>query len=361
MKTGLPQQTGLCFAPNCIFVHMKSFASDNYAGAVTEVISAIGEANSLHARSYGEDNWNKMLKTELERLFNKELNVFLTFNGTGANVLGLGMLAEPYAAVICSDVAHIYVDESTAPEAFTGCRLMPVKANDQGKVEVDSVSEKLERIGDKHHPQVQVISLTQPTEYGTLYTLEELKAIGTFAKNNGLLVHMDGSRMLLGSVASGQNLAEIIEAAQVDVLSLGGTKAGMLYGEAVLVFNEALYKKAPFHHKRSMQLASKNRFIAAQFLALLKDDCYRGYAEQTLERTRQLKSVLEAYPQIRITKPVEANAVFAVLPEDWIAPLQEKFPFYKWREESGEVRLMCSFDTTIEDIEGFREVLASLS
>ncbi|GAA4783142.1 low specificity L-threonine aldolase [Olivibacter ginsenosidimutans] len=339
---------------------MKSLASDNYAGAIPEVIEAIQTENRQHAPAYGNDATTKRLEEQFKALFQRPLEMHLTFNGTGANLMGLSCMVHPYSAVLCAETAHIYVDESTAPETLLGCRLIPLNINKAGKLTPTVIEHAIKRQGDLHHPQIHVLSITQPTEYGTVYTLDELKAIKAITQKHKLFLHIDGSRIFTAATSLGCNLKALIDASEADVLSLGGTKAGMLYGEAVLIFNETIHN-SPFFHKRSMQLASKNRFIAAQFLALLHHDTWKKYSSTTIKRAKQLAACLSEYPIISITKPVEANAVFAILPQRWIKPLQAILPFYVWDESNDEVRFMCSFDTTEAEINLFDKKLAELS
>ncbi|MEH6304894.1 beta-eliminating lyase-related protein [Olivibacter sp. CPCC 100613] len=339
---------------------MKSLASDNYAGAVPEVMQALLHENQDHAVAYGNDKTTNSLKEQLQLRIPSPFRLHLVFNGTGANLLALSILSKPYDAILCAETAHIYVDESTAPENLTGCRLIPLTIDHAGKLTPSIIQKAVKRRGDLHHPQIKVLSIAQPTEYGTLYTLDELRAIQEVAKKNDLLIHIDGSRLFTAITALGCSLQDIIERSGVDALSLGGTKSGMLYGEMVLIFNEH-NQDSMFFHKRSMQLASKSRFISAQFLALLYNDVYKKYANIVLERTQQLAKVLRKYAAITITKPVEVNAVFAKIPASWIEPLQEILFFYIWNEAEYEVRLMCSFDTSEEEIDLFDRKLAELT
>lgn len=338
---------------------MKSFASDNYAGAIPEVMEAIVAENQSHKPAYGNDNTTKLLEDTFSSLLQVPFKMHLVFNGTGANLFGLSCTIRPYSAILCAETAHIYVDESTAPEAFLGCRLIPLPVDNNGKLTTDTIAKSIKRQGDLHHPQATTLSIAQPTEYGTLYTLEELRQIRAITTKHGLLLHIDGARIFTAAAALGCDLKDIIAASGVDVISIGGTKAGMLYGEAVLIFNQKCMEHSAFLHKRSMQLASKNRFIAAQFLALLRH--WKTYSTLSLEKTTQLKQVLNKYKAIELTKPVEANAIFARLPAEWIKPLQEIASFYLWEEVSQEVRLMCSFDTTEEEIDRFDKKLAQLN
>ncbi len=339
---------------------MKSLASDNYAGAIPEVMDALLAENQAHAPAYGNDLTTQKLKETFVSLIKQPFHLHLVFNGTGANLFGLSTLVKPYTGILCADIAHIYVDESTAPETLTGCRLIPLQTNDAGKIDPETIKQAVKRRGDLHHPQMHVLSITQPTEYGTLYTLEELSAISEITKECDLQLHMDGSRIFVAMTALDCSLNDIISASGAQALSIGGTKTGMLYGEAVLLFNQAIHDSA-FFHKRSMQLASKNRFIAAQFMAILHQNTYKKYAESMIERAKQLAHILSKYPSITITKPVEANAVFAILPAQWIPPLQEVLFFYVWDEHTYEVRLMCSFDTSEAEINLFDKKLAWLN
>lgn len=339
---------------------MKSLASDNYAGAIPEVMDAVLAENQGHAPAYGNDLTTKKLKETFESLISQPFQLHLVFNGTGANLFGLSNLVKPYSAILCADIAHIYVDESTGPETLMGCRLIPLRTNGMGKIDPATIKQAVKRRGDLHHPQINVLSITQPTEYGTLYTLEELATIKAVTKEYGLQLHMDGSRIFTAITALNCSLGDIVSASGLHALSIGGTKSGMLYGEAVLLFNNGV-SDSSFFHKRSMQLASKNRFIAAQFLALLQQNTYKKYAKETMERTQQLATILRKYPAITITKPVEVNAVFAIIPAEWVQALQAVLFFYVWDESTYEVRLMCSFDTSEAEINLFDKKLAALS
>ncbi|WP_276134974.1 threonine aldolase family protein [Polluticoccus soli] len=340
---------------------MKSFASDNYAGVLPEVMEALQRANSEHARSYGADDITARTIKLFREVFGADVDVYFVFNGTGANVLSISSATMSYNAVLCADVSHIYCDESSAPETFTGCRFFPLPANDEGKLTPEVIQQRLMRKGDVHYAQTKLLSITQSTEYGTVYKPEEIKAIADLAHANDLYLHMDGSRFLNAAAGLGCELKDISTNVGVDILSLGGTKAGMMFGEAVVVFNKKLSEHIAYKQKQSMQLASKTRFIAAQFEAMLGNDNWRQHATHANKMAQQLNGVLLKYPQIKLTKPVHANAVFAELPVEWTTVLQEKYPFYIWKESSNEARLMCSWDTSSTDIEGFATELERLS
>ncbi len=340
---------------------MKSFASDNYAGVLPGILDAINQANTGHARSYGADETTKRTIGLFRQVFDADVDVFFVFNGTGANVLSISSATQSFNAVLCADTSHIYNDESSAPETFTGCRFFPLKANDDGKLDAATIKERLIRKGDVHYAQTAMVSITQATEYGTIYKPSEIQEIANLTKENGLYLHIDGSRFFNAAASLGCGLKEMSTLVGADILSLGGTKAGMMFGEAVVVFNKELAKQIAYKHKQVMQLASKTRFIAAQFEAMLQNDMWRIHANHANQMAQMLKNALARFPQIKITKPVEANAVFAEIPRHWYEPLQEFYPFYIWKESTCEVRLMCSWDTMQEDIVTFANAIGKLA
>jgi threonine aldolase len=340
---------------------MKSFASDNYAGVLPEVMNALQQANDAHAGSYGNDPLTKSTVALFRDLLGTDADVHFVFNGTGANVLSISAATQSYHAVICADTSHIYNDESSAPETFTGCRFFALPANEYGKLEPDTVRQKLIRKGDLHFPQIRMLSLTQSTEYGTVYTPEELAAFGKLCKEYGLYFHIDGSRFFNAAASLGCSLKQISTDIGADLLSLGGTKLGMMFGEAVIVFNKQLKEHMPFKHKQVMQLASKTRFIAAQYQALLQQELWRSTALHANAMARLLHGALSVYAQIKVTRPVEANVVFAIIPVEWNEPLMEQFPFYVWREDLNEVRLMCAWDTTETEINSLIQTINTLA
>lgn len=339
---------------------MKSFASDNYAGVLPDVMNALLHVNEGHAASYGNDAITATAIAAIRDFFETDAEVLFVFNGTGANVLSIAAATQSFHSVLCTDVSHIYNDESSAPETFTGCRFFPIPANDHGKLTPDGILKRLYRKGDVHSAQCKLISITQSTEYGTVYKPEEIKAITSLARGEGMAVHMDGARFFNALASLNVHPKEITYGAGVDILSLGGTKAGLMFGEAVVVFNEDLKTSIRFQQKQMMQLSSKTRFIATQFQALLRDDYWKSFAIHANKMAKLLCSHLDKYRQIRVTMPVQANAVFATLPKEWINQLQAIFPFYVWNEQTHEVRLMCSWDTTEEDVIAFSEAVARL-
>ena len=339
---------------------MKSFASDNYAGVMPEIMEAIQQANTQHARSYGADDITANTVKLFRDVFEADVDVYFVFNGTGANVLSISSATQSFNAVLCADTSHIYCDESSAPETFTGCRFFPLKANDNGKLDVETIKTRLIRKGDVHYAQATMLSITQSTEYGTVYTREEIEDIAALSREHGLYLHVDGSRFFNAAAALGCSFADITSKAGVDILSLGGTKAGMMFGEAVVVFNKRLASEIAFKHKQVMQLASKTRFISAQFGRMLKDNFWKNAAGHANNMARLLNSELATLHKVKITKPTDANAVFAEIPRGWYEPLQEHYPFYVWNEHTHEVRLMCAWDTKEEDIRNFISAVQKL-
>lgn len=337
----------------------RSFASDNYSGVHPSIMEALYIANDGHAVSYGGDIWTERAVGKFKKLFGDATDVYFVYNGTGANVSALSTLTQSYHAIICSDLAHINVDESTAPENFTGCKLIAIPTKD-GKIYPSDISNRIQRIDDQHHPQAKVISISQVTEYGTVYSVEEIKALAELAKKYNLLFHMDGSRISNAAVSLDKSFREFTIDAGVDVLSFGGAKNGMMFGEAVLFFNKQVTKPYKFIRKQSMQLHSKMRFISAQFEALLNDDLWQQNAAHSNSMAKQLESKIKSIPKIRITQKVDANSIFAIFPSEIIKEMQDEFFFYVWNDRTNEVRLMCSFDTQEEDVETFAAKLRQL-
>ncbi len=335
----------------------RSFASDNNAGVHPEVIRAIADANQGHVVGYGDDPYTASAVRKFQEHFGDNIEVFFVFNGTAANVLSLKALTQSYHAVICTEAAHIYTDECGAPEKFTGCKLIPIVAPD-GKLTVDSVRSAYHGIGDQHHVQPKVVSLTQATEMGTVYKPEELKAITAFAHDRNMYVHMDGARIANAAVSLGLSLKQATRDLGIDVLSFGGTKNGLMGGEAVVFFHPELAHDFKFLRKQGMQLNSKMRFPAVQFEALLSNDLWCRSARHANAMAKVLEREIRQIEGLEIVYPVEANGVFARMPHEAIAKIQEQYFFYVWNEEESVARWMCSFDTTEEDIVEFAKLLA---
>jgi threonine aldolase len=291
----------------------RSFASDNNAGVHAEVIEAIRAANEGHVVAYGDDPFTERAVKVFQKHFGKDIAVYFVFGGTGANVLGLKAITNSYEAVICAETAHINVDECGAPEKFTGCKLLSARTAD-GKLKPEHIEPFLHGIGFEHHVQPRVISVSQATEMGTVYTKSELKTLARFAHDHNLLLHVDGARIANAAVSLNASLKEITVDAGVDVLSFGGAKNGMMYGEAVIFFDKKRAADFKYIRKQGMHLPSKMRFISAQFEALLSGDLWRRSASHANRMARVLASELEKVPQVRITQPVESNGLFAEIP-----------------------------------------------
>jgi threonine aldolase len=335
----------------------RSFASDNNAGVHQEILEAIAWANQGHVVAYGDDPHTRSAIKKFEDHFGPDIAVFFTFNGTGANVLSLQALTRSFQSVLCSAYAHIYTDECGAPEKHTGCKLIPL-AQQNGKISLESVRHAYHGIGDEHHSQPRVISITQSTEMGTVYQPEEIQALAHFAHEHDMFLHVDGARIANAAASLGQTLRQATRDLGVDVLSFGGTKNGILGGEAVVFFQPGLSRDFLYLRKQSMQLASKMRFIAAQFEALLTNDLWRRSAEHANRMARLLEKEISRIPGIKVVWKVEANGVFAQIPRHSIDKIKQRYFFYMWMEEESIVRWMCSFDTTEDDIREFAEVVA---
>ena len=330
----------------------RSFASDNNAGVHPEIIDALRAANEGHVVAYGDDPFTARATKVFQKHFGKDVAVFFVFGGTGANVLGLKAITNSYEAVVCAETAHINVDECGAPEKFTGCKLLSVKTPD-GKLRPDDIKPFLHGVGFEHHVQPRVISVSQATEMGTVYSKSELKTLARFAHDHNMLLHVDGARIANAAVSLNASFKEITVDSGVDVLSFGGAKNGMMYGEAVVFFDKKRAIDFKYIRKQGMHLPSKMRFISAQFETLLGTDLWRRSAAHANRMARVLASELEKIPQIKITQPVEANGVFAEIPAKFVPALQKKYFFYVWNEETSECRFMASFDTTEEDVRDF--------
>ena len=331
------------------------FASDNWAGVHPEVLAALAAVNTDHVASYGRDRHTHDAISRIVAEFG-DAEVFFLFSGTAANVLCLQSMVRPHQAVICADTAHIHTSECGAPEKQIGCKLLPISAP-HGKITVAGIEQHLHDIGNEHHVQPRAISITQATEYGTVYTQREIRTIADFAHSNSLLLHMDGARIFNAAVSLGVSLRALTKDAGVDALSLGGTKNGLIAAEAAVFFNERLADDFEFRRMQGMQLASKMRFIAAQFLALLTDGLWKKSAAHANRMAKLLGEQLSDIPGVKLTQPVEANAVFATIPPNIAATVQEAYYFHIWNEATSEARLITSFDTTEADVTEFAALL----
>jgi len=337
----------------------RSFASDNNAVVHPEVLEAIERANQGHTVGYGDDPYTESAVRKFREQFGDDVEVFFVFNGTAANVLSLAALTQSYHAVLCSEMSHIYTDECGAPEKLTGCKLIPLAAP-MGKLTVETVARAYHGIGDQHHVQAKVISITQATEMGTVYRGAEVEALARFAHDRDMFLHMDGARISNAAAAQQLTLRQATRDLGVDVLSFGGTKNGLMGVEAVVFFRPELAEDFLFVRKQGMQLASKMRYMSVQMEALLTDDLWRRNAEHANRMARLLEQEVKKIPRVKIVYPVEANGVFAKIPQEAINKIQERYFFYVWSEEESVVRWMCSFDTTEEDVREFTEFVKAV-
>ena len=338
--------------------HWRGFASDNYAGVHPEVLQALTDANEGHQVSYGEDDYTTRLADVVREHFGARAEVFPVFNGTGANVLSLTAMMPRWGAVICSSLAHIHTDEGGAPERVSGLKLYPV-THHQGKITRKDIATEAFGFGDEHRAQPAVVSITQSTELGTVYTPSEIKDIADFAHEKGMLLHMDGARLWNAAASLGLPFSAFTSDVGVDIVSLGGTKNGVMGAEAIVVINPDAVEGLIYLRKMSMQLASKMRFVSAQLLALFDDDLGLRSATHANTMAKRLRDALEegiasgALSGLSFSAPTDANGVFAVLDPEVSDRIRQTFRFYDWDRSAGEVRWMCSFDTTEEDIDRF--------
>jgi threonine aldolase len=327
----------------------SGFGSDNHSNVHPDILKAIENANKGYSIAYGLDKYTECAAKKLKTFFGNNIEVYFVYNGTAANILGLKSVTDSFNSIICAECAHLNVHECCGPEKFIGCKLVTIPTVD-GKLTVDLIKPHLVGIGDPHMAQPKIISITQATEYGTVYSPKEIKELSDFAHKNGFLIHMDGARLCNAAAYLKVRLNDITGNAGVDVLSFGGTKNGMMYGEAVIFFNKQFSNNFEFFRKQGMQLASKMRYISAQFNALLSSDLWLINARHANKMAQLLYKELKEIPQIQITQKVEANAVFATIPKKCITALQKQYFFHVFNEHTSEIRLMCSFDTQREDV-----------
>jgi threonine aldolase len=336
----------------------RGFASDNYAGAHPEVIQAIVDANEGHQIAYGEDVYTARLQEVMRARFGDQAEAFPVFNGTGANVNALTSVLPRWGAVIASSTAHIHTDENAAPERVSGLKLLTIDTPD-GKLTPELIATEAWGWGDEHRAQPLAVSITQSTELGTVYTVDEIRAIADYVHERGMVLHLDGARLSNATAALGAELRDVTTDAGVDIVSLGGTKNGILYGEAVVVLSPEASHGLVYLRKLTMQLASKMRFVSAQLLALYEGDLWRRSAAHANAMAARLRGALEdavaagRITGLTFTQATQANAVFATLPPGVADRLRERFRFYDWNPATGEVRWMTAFDTAESDIDAF--------
>jgi len=334
----------------------RGFASDNNSGIHPLLLEAINKANVGHAIAYGDDEYTSRSVNIIKKHFGNKIEVFFVLTGTGANVLSISAITQSYNAVICAETAHIHCDECGAPEKFTNCKLITIPTSD-GKLTPDAVKKHLKGFGFEHHVQPKVISISQTTEMGTVYTPFEIRALSVLAHEHNMYLHMDGARLANAAVSLNLGFKDFTANTGVDILSFGGTKNGMLFGESLIFFRPELAINFKYVRKQSMQLVSKMRFISAQFESYLTNKLWYVNALHANKMALLLLKKVKDIPQIQITQNVQANAIFAIIPQHIIEPLMKKYFFYVWDESRNEVRWMTSFDTTPEDIDGFAEYL----
>ncbi len=339
---------------------MKGFGSDNHAGIHPRLMESMLEANRDHAPSYGSDSWTEQAIKEFSKVFGKQIPVFFVYNGTAANALALRALVKPWQSILCSELSHLTMDECGAPEFLTGAKLRPLPCKN-GKLSLSVLQESLIRGGDQHYSQPKAVSLTQPTELGTCYSDQEIKEIADWAHANGLLVHIDGARIANAVVHLKSDFKALFTDTGVDVISFGGTKNGLLMGEAIVFLKPELAEDFVFSRKQIGQLPSKTRFISAPFTTYLQSGLWKEIATHTLELAQYLAEKVRDIPGVEITETVQSNAVFARIPQKWVKPLREKYFFYVWNEKTFECRWMISFDTTKKEIDDFAQALKDLS
>ena len=343
--------------------HPRGFASDNFAGVHPDVLAAVAEANDGHAPAYGEDPWTAATGELFRHHFGEQASAFPVFNGSAANVLSLLATARPFEAVICPTTAHMNVDECGAPERIAGVKLLTLATPD-GKLTPELVTRCMKRIriGDQHQAQPRIVSISDATELGTVYTQHEVRALAELAHERQMLLHVDGARLANAAASLDVPLRALTTDAGADLVSFGGTKNGLLLGDAVVFLDAELARDFEYLRKQSLQLASKMRFISVQFEALLRDDLWLSNARHANAMALRLARAVKEIPGIRITQLVESNAVFALLPRQATARLLEQWPgelpFHVWNEETGEVRWMTAWDTTPDDVDRFASAIA---
>jgi len=335
---------------------MKTFASDNNAGVHPRIMHALNTCNKEHVIGYGDDIYTQEAVKTFKSYFNDDTEVFFVYGGTGANVLAVSSVCKSYQSVVCAHSAHINVDECGAPEHFSGAKLVDIPVKD-GKLTPELIKPVLHGFGFEHHSQPKLISISQPTELGTVYSLEELKALRTLADAYDLYIHVDGARFANAAAYLDCSFREMTIDCGIDVLSFGGNKNGLMFGEALLFFNSELSRDFKYIRKQAMQLHSKMRFISTQFDTYLKTELWKENAAHSNAMAQQLLSKIKQFTQVKVTQKVETNAVFVTLPKEIISKIQKESFFYDWNENIGEVRWMTAFDTTDEDIDHFINIL----
>ncbi len=339
---------------------MKMFLSDNNSGVHPVILDAICKCNKEHEYPYGDDTYSQEAISKFKEVFGTDVDVYFVGTGTAANVISLGSFLRPFEGVICPDSAHINVDECGAFEKFSGCKLLYVP-NRNGKITTEDIGSFFSSLGDEHQTQPKIVSISQITELGTLYTLKEIREIAEFAHKNNLFLHVDGARISNAAAALNVSYKEMIVDTGVDLLSFGGTKNGMLMGEAIISMNPDISRHLKFMRKQGMHLISKMRYISCQFIPYLENDLWLESAKHANRMASLLASQVEKVPQIKLMNHAEGNMIFARIPKSWVQPLKEKYDFYLIDEKESLVRWVTSFDTTEEEISEFVNEIKKLS
>ena len=335
---------------------MRSFASDNNSGVHPLVMEAIVKANDNHAVGYGDDPWTAAATDKIRAVFGPSADPFFVFNGTGANSVALQAVTRPFNSILCATTAHIYVDECGAPARMTGCAVTPIPTPD-GKLTPELIRPYLCNFGVCHHSQPKAVYISQVSELGTVYTIEEVRALADLLHAYHMYLHMDGARLANACAHLNCTMKQVTVDAGVDILSFGGTKNGMMMGESVISFRPEISENLAFYRKQSAQLASKLRYLSAQFIPYLTDNLWLENALRANISAEKLADVLRQYPEIHFTQAVESNQIFFTIPEKPLKKLQEKYFFYMWNEANREARLVTSWDTSGEDIARFEQDL----
>lgn len=342
-----------------IQIHMRSFASDNNSGVHPRVMEAVIQANDNHAVGYGDDPWTEAAVAKIKEVFGESASPFFVFNGTGANSVALQAVTRSFNSILCAETAHIHVDECGAPGRMTGCSLVTLSTPD-GKLTPALIKPHLHNFGVCHHSQPKAVYISQVSELGTVYTIEEVKALADLLHAYDMYLHMDGARLANACAHTGCTMKQMTADAGVDILSFGGTKNGMMMGEAVISFRPELTENLPYFRKQSAQLASKLRYLSAQFIPYLEEDVWLENARKANRSAGRLADILRRYPAIRFTQKVESNQLFFTLPAEAARKLQEKYFFYMWNEERNEARLVTSWDTTEADLTAIEQTLTEI-
>lgn len=338
---------------------MRSFASDNNSGVHPLVMQALIEANADHAVGYGDDPWTALATAKIKKVFGESASPYFVFNGTGANSVALQAVTRSFHSILCTQTAHIYVDECGAPARMTGCSIIAIATAD-GKLTPDLIRPHLHNFGVCHHSQPRAVYISQVSELGTVYTIAEVRDIADLLHAHGMYLHMDGARLANACAFLDCTMKQLTVDAGVDVLSFGGTKNGMMMGEAVIAFRPEINEHLQFYRKQSAQLASKMRYLSAQFLPYLENDLWLANATRANAAARKVADMLQSYPQIRFTQPIESNQLFFTIPSEALKKLQQAYFFYMWNEATNEARFVTSWDTSDEDIAGLEQVLKAI-